>query len=384
MTFDRPRVERLVPQAHELVDVRGALATVRAGDRDGREDRGAGDLGESGKLRAFERGAAQLAGAPACGRELVHTSVRAHPGRDRDAVRQPAPRLAGVRAVHHQLHDPGREPRQDHLDQGSCQLGLRRPLAVKLRACLVLGFEQPEQDGQTDHPTAETRKLDDEHDHDPTVPPTRPLPGPLGLGAVVQVVRAEHLAPRAPEQRVIDREADRRVPPGEHHDHEIQQRQPDPVGIPATPREEVMRTTVMPAAREPRRLQHPRHRAIPHPAREPDQQHAERLERRLGKASPQQGQQSSERTGNLTHGGDPPMSRPRTARQRPAADGLVAHRIRGRRQPSFNLGCSGFSVGSTGCAGVDAAGSRATFGRRRGSQAQYDRAAKGRRWLGDP
>jgi hypothetical protein len=46
------------------------------------------------------------------------------------------------------------------------------------------------------------------------------------------------------------------------------------------------------------------------------------------------------------------------------------------------LGCSGFSVGSTGCAGVDAAGSRATFGRRRGSQAQYDPGSEGAKMVG--
>ena len=131
-------------------------------------------------------------------------------------------------------------------------------------------------------------------------------PGAFRLRAVVQVVRAEHLSARASEQRVIDSQADWPVPLDEHRHQEVQQPQPELVGIPARAREEVMRTAVMPTASEPSGLQHPRHGAIPDTAGEPDHQHAERLKRRLREHRATKGQQTRERTGNLTHGGDPP------------------------------------------------------------------------------
>jgi len=194
---------------------------------------------------------------------------------------------------------------------------------------VVLGAEQPEQDRQPNLTAAEARKLDDQDHHDPAVPPPGPLPGPLRLRAVVQVVRAPHLPARAAEQRVIDRQADRRARLDEHSHQEVQQSQTELVGIPAAAGEEVMRTTVMPHPSEPGGLQHPGHGAVPDPADHPNEEHAERLQRWLREATIEQGQQSLKRTGNLKHGGDPPVSRPRTRRcERPAADGFVAHRIR--------------------------------------------------------
>jgi hypothetical protein len=61
----------------------------------------------------------------------------------------------------------------------------------------------------------------------------------------------------------------------------------------------------MPDPRQAGRLQHPRDRAIPNTTDHPDQQHAERLQRRLREATIKQGQQLLKRTGNLKHGGDP-------------------------------------------------------------------------------
>src|SRR5271169_5168693 len=96
-----------------------------------------------------------------------------------------------------------------------------------------------------------------------------------------------------------------------------------------------MRAAVMPLPGQARGLQHPRHRAIPHTPDEPNHQHAERLKAWLREARGQQGQQTGQRTGNLIHGGDLPVEGPRERSLRPVADGLYAHRIRGRRQPSL-------------------------------------------------
>ena len=182
---------------------------------------------------------------------------------------------------------------------------------------VVSGPEQPEEHGQADRPAAQTRQRHDEHDDDPAVAPPRPASRPLGLRAVVQVVRAPYPAAGAPEQRVVDGKPDRRASPDEHRDQEVQQHKPDPVGIPAPPREEVVRAAVMSLAGQPGALQHPRHRAVADPADEPDHERAERLKRRLRKARRQQGQQPGKRSGNLTHGGDPPVQGPRPASSAP-------------------------------------------------------------------
>jgi hypothetical protein len=211
------------------------------------------------------------------------------------------PGLAGVRAVADQLHDPVREPLKDHVDQHPRKFGLGRPLRVKLRACVVLGAKQTKQDRQADLSTTQAVKLHNQHDNDPAVAPASPPARALGLRAVVEVVRAEDLPSRAPEQRVIDRQADRPILLDEQSQQKVRKPQPELIGLPARPREEVVRTAVMPAAGEPRGLQHPRHRAIPDAADEPDHEHAERVKRRLREARREQGQQPGERTG---HGGD--------------------------------------------------------------------------------
>ena len=54
-------------------------------------------------------------------------------------------------AVHHQLNDPGREPRKDDVDQLPRELRLGRSVGVRA----VLGLEQPEHDGQADRPSVE-------------------------------------------------------------------------------------------------------------------------------------------------------------------------------------------------------------------------------------
>ena len=122
----------------------------------------------------------------------------------------------------------------------------------------------------------------------------------------MQVVRPEHAPPRTPKQRVIDGQADRRARRDEHRDEEVQQHKAELVGLPAPTREEIMRAAVMPDAGQSGGLKHPRDRAVTDPPDRPDQQHAEGLKRWLREARPQQGQQPRKRTGNLTHGGDPP------------------------------------------------------------------------------
>ena len=175
---------------------------------------------------------------------------------------------------------------------------------------VVLGAEQAEEHRQRDLPAAQAAQLDDEHDHDPAVPPPSPAAGPLRLRPVVQIVRPEHLAPRTAEQGVVNGETDRRARLHEHGDQEVQQRQPQFIGIPAPAGEQVVRAAVMPHPSQPRGLQHPRHRAIPDPADRPYYQPAERLKRRLRHAWRQQGQQPSQRSGNLKHGGDLPDGKP--------------------------------------------------------------------------
>ena len=187
---------------------------------------------------------------------------------------------------------------------------------------VVFGPEQPEQDRQPNLPAAEAVELDDEHDHDPAVSPAGAPSGAFGLGAVVQVVRAPDLASGSAEEGVIDREEQRAVL-GEHRHEEVQQPQPQLVRIPLPAGEQVVCAAVMPLARQPGGLQHPRDRAIADPADEPDQQHAERLKRWLREARRQQGQQPGKRSGNLKHGGDLPMGRAAGTLQRPAADGLL-------------------------------------------------------------
>ena len=177
---------------------------------------------------------------------------------------------------------------------------------------LVFGAKQSEQDGQRDRPAVQARQLDDKHDDHPAVPPARPPTGPFRLGAVVEVVSTPHVPAGAAEQSVIDREADRRAGLHEHAHEEVQQRDAELIRLPSRPREEVVRPAMVPVLRQPGSLQHPRDRAITNPADHPDQQHTEGLETRPGETSRQQGQQTSERTGNLKHGGDPPVSRPRS------------------------------------------------------------------------
>lgn len=212
-----------------------------------------------GSLAPFERRAALLAGSR-CWREPVQRRVGAHPGHDCDAVREPTPRPAGVRAVHHQLDDRVGESLEDHVDQRSRQLRLGRPVWM----CVVARTEEAKQDRQRDGSAAQTGKAHDEHDHDRAVPPPGAAPRSLGLRAVVQVVRSPHALARAAEQRVVDREPQRAVP-HEHRDQEVQQREPELVGIPAAAGEEVVRAAVMPHPRQPRSLERPGERAIPHP-----------------------------------------------------------------------------------------------------------------------
>ncbi len=229
----RPGVKRRVPEAGELVDVRGPFAAVWAGDRHGREHGVLGDLREAVKLGAFERRAALLAGSALGGRERINSRVGAHPARHAHPSRQSLPRLAGVRAVAHDLDDPSRETLEDHVDQDPRELWLGGSDRVQLGTRRVLRAEQPEQDRQPDLAATEARKLNDERDHDPAVPPPSPLPGPFRLRAVMKVVRAEHPPAGAAEQRVIDREPQRAVRLDEHRHQEVQQRDPDLVGIPA-------------------------------------------------------------------------------------------------------------------------------------------------------
>src|SRR5450755_39070 len=195
--FDRPRVERLVPEADELVDVRGALSPVGAGDRDRDEGRGIGDLGEASEPGALQRRAALPGGCTRTRSELVQRRVRAHAGRYVHTRGEIAPRPARVRDVHHQLYRAAPETLDHHVHQQPPQLRLRAPIGVRV----VLGAKQSEQDRQPDLTATEARKLHDQHDHDPAVSPPGALSGPLRLRAVVQVVRAPHLPARATEQR---------------------------------------------------------------------------------------------------------------------------------------------------------------------------------------
>jgi len=317
---DRAGVEGSVPQARRAPDVLDTGLAVGAGDRDRGEDRGRGELGEAGHAGAFECRSSALARLR--WREREDRGVRSHPGRDRDALGQPPPGLAGVRAIHHEFDDPSGEPLQDHVDQRPAQHRLRWPVGV----LVVLGPKQPKEDRQADRPTAQALKLDDEHDDDPAVAPPGAPPRALRLSAVMQVVRAPHALARAPEQRVVDGQTDRRAVLDEHRDQEVGQPQPEIVGIPAAPREEVMRATVMPHAGQPRALQHPRHSAVADPGDGPNHEHAERLKGRLREARPEQGQQPGKRSGNLKHGSDPRTGRPRTRSIRPEARvDLIAH-----------------------------------------------------------
>ena len=176
---------------------------------------------------------------------------------------------------------------------------------------IVLGPKDPEEDRQTDLSAAQAGELDDEHDHDPAVPPPGAPPRTLRLGAVVQVVSAPHPPSRAPEEGVVYGQTDRSARRHEHRHPEVQQAQPQIVGIPAPVGEEVVRAAVMPLPGQPRGLQHPGDRAVADAAEKPDRQHAEGPVRRRSEARSEQGQQRSERTGNLRHGGDPPVGRPR-------------------------------------------------------------------------
>ena len=187
---------------------------------------------------------------------------------------------------------------------------------------VVLRTKQAKQDRQPDLAASEARKLNDEHHHHPAVPPPGALPGPLRLRAVVQVVRAPHLLARAAEQRVIDRETDRRARLDEHRDQEVQQPHAQLVGIPAPSGEEVMRAAVMPHASEPASLQHPRHGAVADPPDGSHHQHAERLKRRLRERGREQGQQPGERSGNLKHGGDLSVKATASVSSAPRPDGL--------------------------------------------------------------
>ena len=97
---------------------------------------------------------------------------------------------------------------------------------------------------------------------------------------------------------------------------------PSSSGSLARPREEVMRAAVMPDAGQPGGLQHPGNRAVTDPGDRSDDQHAERLKRRLRERRRKEGQQTAKRTGNLTHGGDPPVRATTRRSQRPRPSGL--------------------------------------------------------------
>ena len=202
--------------------------------------------------------------------------------------------------------------------------------------CVVLGPEQPEQDRQPDRPAAEARQARRRARRRPSS-----CPSACGARSPPAGRRRAGSARPTPCAR-SGRTACRRRPGASARpaltntdDQEVQQRQPELVGVPAPAGEEVVRAAVMPHPGQPRGLQHPRHRAVADPADEPDHQHAERLKRRLREARRQQGQQPGKRSGNLTHGGDPPVRGPRPASSTPRGPmGLIAHRIRGRRHPS--------------------------------------------------
>lgn len=79
--------------------VRRIARVCRAGDRDRREDRGVGELGEGRQRRAFERRAAALCRSPPAG--FVHGDVGAHPGRDVETLRS----IHWI--AHHSRWEPG-------------------------------------------------------------------------------------------------------------------------------------------------------------------------------------------------------------------------------------------------------------------------------------
>ena len=181
------------------------------------------------------------------------------------------------------------------------KLGLGGPVWV----LIVLGSEQAEEERQADHPPADARQGYDQHDHHEAVAPARALPGPLWLGAVVQVVRAVYAPSGASEQRVVDGQRDRRVWSHEHRDQEPQQPQAQLVGLPAPVGEEGVRAAVVPDARKARPLQHPRDGVLADAGDEPDREHAEGLKAGCREARCKQGQQPGERTGyGSRHGGD--------------------------------------------------------------------------------
>src|ERR1039458_1099579 len=320
--LERTCVKWLVPEAGELVDERGARAPVAPCESDGCEGRGLGDLSEASHPFALQRRAAVLV-CSACWWELVDRGVCAHSGGQVDVGGQPLPGSGGVGAVHRELDRPAGEVLDDDVDELSSELGLGGPVGV----LIVLRTKQPEEDGQADHPPARAWQRYDEHDHDPAVPEAGALPRALWLRSVVQVVRAVYALSRAPEERVVDGQADWRAGRHEHRDQQLQELDAELVGIPAAVREEGVRAAVMPHAREPGGLEHSCDGVLADTGDEPDGQHAERPIARCGEARREQGKQTGERTGYRDHGGDLLGGKGRAAIMRPTAFCLLgAHR----------------------------------------------------------
>ena len=203
---------RAVPDEHDLHllwSEHPIPKTAQHCDRDGRglpvsrdgglgEGRLLGEDGERGELRALLPGPAALSGPRR--RELVERGVGAQPGGPGHRPRETPQRLARVCGVGDHVNRPVRERCDERLDEATGQREPGRVLAVL--------SDEREADRQRERPVEDRQSHHDRQDH-PVV-----AVADLGLadsGAVVEPRRGMHLRSAAVEQRVVDRDENRRV-----------------------------------------------------------------------------------------------------------------------------------------------------------------------------
>jgi hypothetical protein len=162
-----------------------------------------GDLGELGQSGSPFAWSAALAGARRS--PGVERGVGAQPGCDRDPISEPAPCLGGVCGVAHHIDLAAGQPGAEQTGHLPCQLGLSRPLRVRLVGLGVLraaGLPEPEEHRQADGALQE-RQLDADPDHDPVVAPRDRRLLAVGGRAVMPEAGVD-LAPQPMQKSVID------------------------------------------------------------------------------------------------------------------------------------------------------------------------------------
>ena len=133
---------------------------------------------------------------------------------------------------------------RDELDDLTGKLGLR-PLPI-------LGQPEAEKDRQEKRPGG-AGEPDEEPETDEVVAPGRALPLPRLRRRFVVSSRAENLAPRAPQEGVVDGEQDRLPVRDGRGEGEVEEQEAEGVHRPAGTGEEAVRAGVVPDAGTPGR-----------------------------------------------------------------------------------------------------------------------------------